>query len=430
MKKEKSAAPDDQSGDNPLNPIATVLERAEAKQAERVEREAVLADADRDAIDKIILATEFGKGGKIRISRKGPTDQTHQFVCYIKADDWDNEDSIEYLRKMFGGGDYKCQTYRANGQMYKMFTFSIDYRYKGQLDESAIRALADEKGATADNTSKLLEVLGRRDDGMKMSDMITMMRDSASSQTQMLLMMMTMQQKSAEQQSTMQMQMMTAMVTAMSAAMAGKPADTGTQALLLKLIEQKQERTPMSETLDMMAQIKDIFDKPKSDEEPDDMLTKIGKVAGPLLSGLMGGAPNVARPQVSAPQPARPAETAPVEQPDQPAGPKLGGLYAQLPPMQRVFFDTMLGAASRNSDPALYADLIIDQTPEAELPKLKEILTAPDWCAKLFGDENAVAAIRPWLEELRSMILEYGTTSDQPAQPATGSPNPTAPGPA
>jgi hypothetical protein len=420
MKKRETADLADEShSDNPLNPLAGPLNNAEERKAAREEKEAIIADSDKDAIDKIILSEQFGKGGKIRVTRKGPLDQAYQFVTYIKADEWDSEDSIEYCRKMFGGGDYKCQTFRASGAMYKPFTFSIDYRYKGQLDEQAIKALADEKGQSADNTSKLLEVMSKRDEGLKMTDFVAMMQDSSKTNMQMMMMMMTMQQKSSEQAAMQQMQMMTAMMTAMSSAMAGKSSN-GTENLLLELIKQKQERSPMSETLEMMAQIKDIFEpKKESEEKEDDVFSKIGKVAGPLLSGLMSGQqPQIARPQVTSPPAAQPKAEAPE------AAPKLGGLYATLPLGQRLFFDSMLGAASRGTDPGLYADLIIDQTPPQELPKLKEILTAPDWCAKLFGDEQLVASIRPWLDELRQMVLEYGTESPEQHAPGSPAPNP------
>lgn len=427
MTKPRSAAPEVNPGDEPLNSLASPLDKAEARKAQREEREATLADADKDNIDKIVLSNEFGKGGKIRIKRKGKLDQTFQYVATVKADDWDSEGTVEWCKKMFGGGDYECQTFRSNGQMYKPFTFSIDYRYKGELDEEAIKKLADAPGKEGEQITKFLEVMGRRDDGMKTGDILAMMQDSSKTNMQTMMMMMTMQQKSAEQSAMMQMQMMTAMMTALTSAMAGKPQSSSTENLLLEMIKQKQERSPMSETLEMMAQIKEIFDKPKEDKEEkeDDMFSKIGRIAGPLLSGLTGGgftpgapAP-AARPQVtSAPAGVQPTAAPQVEEP----APRLGGLYATLPFQQRLAFDSILGAASRNADPSIYADLIIDQTAPEQLPALKETLTAPDWCARLFGDESLVASIRPWLNELRQMVLDYGTES--PEQHGPGNPPP------
>lgn len=428
MKRIQSAAPGEFPGDeNQLNTLDAPLTQAERKSAARAEKEAVLADADKDAIDKIITSNEFGKGGKIRVKRKGKLDQTFQYVATIKADDWDSEGSVEWCKKMFGGGDYECQTFRANGQMYKPFTFSIDYRYKGELDEDAIKKLAEAPAKDGETMTKMLEFMGNRNDGMKMTDMVAIMQDSSKTQMQTMMMMMTMQQKSSEQSALMQMQMMTAMMSALTSAMAGKPATGGTDALLLELIKQKQERSPMSETLEMMAQIKDLFDKPPKEEKEEDMFSKIVKIGAPLLSGLVGGGfqpPAAApRPQVTAPPAGQPVE--PEQQPEQP--PRLGGLYATLPMGQRMFFDSMLGAATRDAEPAVYADLIIDQTPPDQLPALKEILTGPDWCAKLFGDERHVASIRPWLEELRQMILDYGT--ENPQQNESASPGADTAGP-
>jgi hypothetical protein len=169
----------------------------------------------------------------------------------------------------------------------------------------------------------------------------------------------------------------------------------------------------MVETLEMMKSIKEIFDDKPETEEKDDMWSKIGKIAGPVLAGVMnGGAP---KPAVTGAAPAAQINPGAAQ-----AVPK--GLIYQMPIQFQMMFRMGLAAARKNSDPVLYYDLLIDQMDEAGIKFLQETLTGDDWCAKLFGDETQVADIRPWLDELRQLIITHGTDPVTPEPPAGGEP--------
>lgn len=407
----------------PQEEVPAQTRTAEEREMEREEREYQLEVADRENIDKIILSNDVKKGGKIRIERKGPLDQAHQYVMTMPADSWKNTDDVyDYLKKMFGGGDYKCMTFRANGQMYKPFQFSIDYRFKGKLDEDEIKRMSETGGVKASDgaMAKIFDLMRtNQQDGLKLTDVISLMDKSSSRNDQTMVMMMTMMMKSMEASQSSNANMITAMAT-MFASMQSKQGSNGSmEGALIELLKQRSQ-TPMQETLTMMSQIKEIFGGEKEEKE-DDMWSKLGRVAGPLLSGMMGGGAPQTRPAPQVSTDRQPAGAIPQGQPQQPRG-----LIAMMPVKYRILFELGLSAARRNSDPLLYADVIVDQLDDNSLKVLQETLTPDDWCVKLFGDESTVADIRPWLETLRTALITYEpASSTDPSASATGDQNTT-----
>ena len=373
----------------------------------REEKDILVQEKDIELIDKIILSDDMQKGGIIRIERRGPLEQNWSFVCKLPAEQWgDTNDRIEWCKNMFGGGEYNCRTFRANGQMYKSFAFAIDPRYQGKLDKDEIQRLNDrtDKG---DGLTKILESMAPKPgDGLRVSDMLNMMDRQNNKGEQAMAMMMTMMVKSMEVSAQQNMGMMTALATMF----AGKSNGSDNQAILLELIKQKQERTPMTETLEMMKSVKEIFGDGNKDEEKDDMWSKIGRIAGPVLTGIMaGGQPKAGpTPTPTAGQPAPPPRQIPA------------GMVYQLPPQYQVMLKLGLSAAERGSDPALYYDLLVDNMGDDGIKMLQQALTGDDWCAKMFGDEAQVAHIRPWLDELRSLIITHVTNPVISESPASG----------
>ena len=65
---------------------------------------------------------------------------------------------------------------------------------------------------------------------------------------------------------------------------------------------------------------------------------------------------------------------------------------------------TLVKAARNNSDPDLYAELIVDQF---DLPQIKSFLEAEDAIDRLALFSNDVKLYRPWFEKLRSVILQW-----------------------
>jgi hypothetical protein len=340
----------------------------------------------------------------------------------MKADDWDTEMVYEHCKKVYGGGDYRCQTFRATGAMYKPFEFTIDYRFKGTLDDKDIKVLQQTGGDSSMLMFKMFETMRNQgqQDGLKPNELITMMEKMNGKSEQSNMMMMTLMIKSMESSQNNMMTMMSAILPAL---MGNRPADTNGP-LLLELIKQKQEHHPMKDTLEMMATIKEIFDPKanKEEEEPDDMWSKLAKLAGPVVKGLMNGQPQQPLPTVTTEPPT--GQPAPEPQPAKPSDlPQYGGLYMLMPTAYKSLFAMAIAAAEKGGDVGLYADIILDQLDENGMRLVQQTLTGSDWCAKLLGDENAVAHVRPWLEELRRIILNpNGTTTNIPTgQPDTAS---------
>jgi len=386
----------------------TGLSPSEAARERWAVQDEALDNVDREKIDEIILSNDVQKGGKIRIERRGPMDQKFYYLCTVPPEGWNTEDMIERCKLKFGGGDYQCRTFRANGQMYKMFNFSIDPRFKGQLDEEEIKRLAADGGLkSGDMTTRLLDMVqAPRGDGIKMTEIMGLMDRATGKSDSTMAMMMTMMMKSQETQS----QNFTAMITALATMFAGKGGQDN-QTILMELIKQKQDRPPMSETLEMMRQIKDIFEKEPDDKE-ETMWEKVGKLLAPVAERMVGFTPAIpGQPQAQVRTP-----------------PKPQGLVAMMPAEYAVLFKMGLKAARQNSDPALYLDLMVDQMDEQSFQMVKQTLTPDDWCVKLFGDEAQVADIRPWLDELRRLILAY--EPDSPIAAGPGSPDRTPAGPA
>ena len=97
-----------------------------------------------------------------------------------------------------------------------------------------------------------------------------------------------------------------------------------------------------------------------------------------------------------------------------------------LPPAFQAGLTQLIKAGQRGSDPELYSDLIIDQLEEPRhYQVLKAILTDPAWCVKLFGDDQRIAPILPWLEQVRQSLLAYesgGISSAEAADSHPGAP--------
>jgi hypothetical protein len=353
-------------------------------------------NADRSTIDNIILSDDVGKGGKIRVERKGPLDSNYQWVHTMAAEDWakaGTDGMLEYFRNNFGGGDYRAMTHRANGKTYKQFTFSIDRRYKGALDEDQIRAMQDNKRG---NTTVITPPAA---DSLKSSDMIKIMEMASDKSDKMMALVMTMMAKSQETTAT----MMAAMITAMGNKQAQAPVVTpGLDPVIAELLKQKVNASPMTEVLETMRALKELQEPTSQETKEDTMFDKVMKAAGAFIPALSGMAQQAIAP-------AAPQQQLPQGQP---------GVLGALPHELQLGINQLLRAARRGSDPVLYADLIIDQLTEnpQHFQLLRAILTDPAWKAKLFGDEQKVADIAPWLEELRSLILTYDPTTSPDEQ--------------
>ena len=66
----------------------------------------------------------------------------------------------------------------------------------------------------------------------------------------------------------------------------------------------------------------------------------------------------------------------------------------------------LINGARKNTDPSMYVDIILDQIPEAEYPRLRDFLLSPGCLDKLTAYEPGIAYQQEWWEGLRQAILE------------------------
>lgn len=349
-----------------------------------------------------VLGSHDISGGKIRLERKGPTDQVFQYVSTFPTESFD----IDHIKKTFGGGDYYARTFRANGQMYKPFNFSIDYRFKGALDEQAIRQMAVEP---KESQAKIVDAISRMNDGgLTPNVMLRMMETSAKQQENSMMMMVKMMTDSQERQMA-----LIGQIFAAKAAPAPAPANTGfveaITPILLEMIKSKSTSTPLSDSITMLKELKEVM-RDDREESEETMLDKIMKIAGPLVPALIGSSghtPGNGRVEkvISPPLPS-----------DRQPAPEEAITRAKV--IVTMFTEQLLIAASKGSDPGIYYDLIVDALTEPQLLQLKQNLTGDDWCAKLFNDDTRVRSRISWFEELRQLILNDGRL-DGPMKNAT-----------
>lgn len=366
--------------------------------------DAEIEPEDRVDVDKIksVLAAQDISGGYVRLQRKGPVDATFQYLTKVPVEQFD----IDHIKKTFGGGDYKAQTFRANGQMYKPFEFSIDYRFKGAMDEGTMKSLAS--GANDTNTAlKTWEMVSKITDANKSDDkmMFRMMEMQSSKSDQMMALLMTQMAKSQEMQTQMMTNMMTAMATIMSSnrPQGGDSFSTALTPILIKMIDSNSSRQgSLTEALEVIKSVKEIVGPGSVEDKEEDMISKIARLGmqavAMVAQARSGQVPGQQVPQI--PQTSVIADT-----PQQPNNvTNIDSVQQQV----QSFIFMLIHAAERGSDPSLYYDMVVDNLDDNSINQLKLILVQPDWTTKLFENNPRVMACLPWFESLRQLFLSDG----------------------
>ncbi len=386
-------------------------EPLEATTADEVLSGVDLEDARK--IEQIISSNELS-GGSIRLERKGPTDSTYQYVAKFKvADGFD----LEFIKQVYGGGDYKAKTFRSTGAFHKPFEFSIDYRHKGKLDVDALPKPGGDKQDIPTLMNAMRQWLPQAD-GKADDRMMAMFKTMGDSQQAMMMFMMQSQQQQSQQ--------MMGMFTAMATAMAGnKSTPTDITPVLIEMIKSShnggssKSGSDLPTLIEAMRSLKELTGGAAAtatggDDEKETTFDKIMKYGGPVLAAILTKTP-LAMPGAPAGQPQLPAPS------DQPPAIDVN-TNAQMPPAVGAFIGMILGAASKNADTATYANLIDDSLDPAQADILCGILQRPDWIEKLAETDRRVLNFAPWFTKLRGELLElYGATPiEQDAQNNAG----------
>jgi hypothetical protein len=380
----------------------TAEEETDQQGEQRVETaEDIAMGAEVQELKKIeeILTASDVSGGILRLERKGPTDLKWQHVGKMKVEDFD----MEHVRKTYGGGDYRAQTYRSSGAFWKRFEFSIDYRHKGTLDVSELPP------ASGNGAEDSKAILFRADSQARL--MAEVQEKASGSQSAMMIAMMTMMQENnrvqiAAMQEASKQQM--ASMQGMFQAIAGiaKPAPQQDAAsmwmpLMLKMIESKGSGGNgsgggVTEVLETMRQLQEITSNmPQKEEKEEDMWDKMAKVLGPVAAAFVSRAGGGAGGPMIAPAPI------PGQVTDQAPTP------AQLDPNDPRSYAMafILNAARKNADPQSYYDFVADNVSDDEYRLLMEALREQNWIDILFEGNLEVHKNRAWFESLRNLFI-------------------------
>jgi hypothetical protein len=137
-----------------------------------------------------------------------------------------------------------------------------------------------------------------------------------------------------------------------------------------------------------------------------DLIRDVAKELGPALGAIVATKlPGISAPALPNPAAARPQlNPTPAPAPAQP--PKEADEMAQLLTWLREQLEGLVHQAKKNSDPALYADVVLDNLPDGVDPALlKNFLAKPDWWASLTMFYSAVRPYGVWFTECRKHLL-------------------------
>lgn len=170
----------------------------------------------------------------------------------------------------------------------------------------------------------------------------------------------------------------------------------------------------------------------------------MGVVKEMLRSPLLATAMQAAASQATAPQPqprpqlpVRPrppappvaAAAPPVTPPAAPPAESFAGETSDMMPMLKMYLGLLVGKAAAQSDPGIYADLVLDNLSDEQLNQLLDAQPSPvDWLATI---DPAVLTHREWFESLIAQVEGALTVDDEqegvaplaPPLPTTGQPD-------
>lgn len=371
--------------------------------AERIEEQ-----IDESAMQKIqtALADAGMSGGTARIYRQGLMDVDYAYIKQIPVEHFD----VESVKKAYGGGEYKVVFYKAKnmgGQPFSEVRFGIDPRIQGALDIEVQERRNGQRERAEKPTDPIALIHAAR----------ALAPAAPKDSTELI---MAMQSESSRMMMTMMMENQKMLMTIM-----GKPQPNQLEAImpvLLAMIQQNKGggQTSLTDLIGAMKHLKELASDER-EEEPKSMMDSLGEMLPSILQGIAGMRGQAQLPQAPArevivtPPPADLAQPAPASRQGGPADSPIGRQPSQT--------DIVMMAARRQTDPALYADFVDDNTPDDQVPILISVLTADTWLMQLFGNYPDAAEFRPWLEKWRSILL--AVLNDQPPptdleQPADG----------
>lgn len=414
MARKPKSGENEEPGDEPKIPNNPGTPPAEGEQP--FDPEAIVEDPSLSEIQEALKRDDLD-GGSARIERRGPTDVGFAYIGKIKVRDF----SIDDIKRIYGGGDYQVEFFRANGQKGGRHKFSIDPRFQGALDVS--KAGRDVDSGTL-RTMFELSMANRPDPTS--GNIVNAMMKAQQDNTNLMVTMMT---KSSEQQ----MAMMATMMTALAQAFGTKNVTPVNQGMtmqdvvglvtLLKSNESKQ--LSIIEIVEAMKGLKEIGTGEPVVADPKSAVDKILEVI-PHVASTVSALRGNPVPPPALPKPPTPPALPPTNPNAKPSAngtspkPADEGQHALAQGMALI-----IKAAREKRDVGLYHDIILEMVPESDLPMLHSVLTSDSWFSTLFGAIPDAESLKPWLTELRDQIVETLNSpdedgDDESAEPTSG----------
>jgi len=377
-----------------------------------------------------MLEREDLAGGSLRLERRGPTDNGYAYIGKMKVSNF----SLEDVKRIYGGGDYQVEFFRSNGQKGGRQKFSIDPRFVGAIDISKA-AGSQNSGLDATVIKSLIDAQA---ESRKPDPAVAAAQQAAlKAQQDNTALLIAMMNKSAETQATMMAGMMQAMAQAMGSR-SGNENGLGVKELLVLIPLLKGGESKQMDLLQMveaMKGIKELSSGEPAVSEPKSFMDKLVEALPHVATTVaaLKGVPTlpVARPALPSPNlPAGAATGANGTRPSVTATPPATTPATTTPSPEGANqlaqgLAIIVKAAREKRDVGLYHDMILEMVSEGDLPMLNQVLTGDGWFATLFGNLPDAEAVKPWLTELRTQIVETlnspeeDNPSDEPTKPAT-----------
>jgi hypothetical protein len=328
--------------------------------------------------------------------------------------------SLERIRELWGGGDYKARFSDNSGKYRSHKSFVIDYNSKSDLDGGR-----RERPANEEALSKAIDKLSPSGAHAGSQDlMLRMMEMQQKRDDQFLQLMLKSQNDAAKSQSD----MMTAMITLVSAQKTPAPAQPGMDMLAALQVFDKLKGQSF-DVIELLRLAKEMAEDGGGKSES--WLEKLAPLL-PMLLGQGGpGAPPAPQPQNLLPasgtsMPARPMSPAVQSVPINNGGATIStpvGVENPLPPVNPQTPDEMKALivffvrqklpqlrhyAATESDPYDVAALLSNPVavPREQFFSLCEMLEKESWINDLFGGEPNIQPFKAWFEKLRKEILD------------------------
>jgi hypothetical protein len=164
-----------------------------------------------------------------------------------------------------------------------------------------------------------------------------------------------------------------------------------------------------------------------------DLIKSAPDAIKPLLQAKMGAMMQAQRPTVAQVQPTAQAIAPVVPQPVNPIPPiqptavaenhvngegNVNIMLTMMMPAIKENLAKVVGWAEKDRDPAIYADVLVDELPDnfanyIPLPKLFEYLNAPQWFEEVCKIEPRLQSHRAWCDDCRQCIIEIFNSMEE-----------------